>query len=64
MANGVENKQNGRISITNTNGNSANPTFSPFTAKGTLDIYAVFISNTGNQSNISAAPQLAAVVMN
>lgn len=64
MANGVENKQSGRISITNTNGNSANPTFSPFTAKGTLDIYGVFVSNTGNQSNITASPQLAAVVMN
>jgi len=64
MATGVANKQTGTIAITNSNGNSANPTFTPFTANGTLDIYAVFVSNTGNQSAITVAPQLAGVVMN
>ncbi|HNP07751.1 MAG TPA: hypothetical protein PKN99_08985 [Cyclobacteriaceae bacterium] len=63
MATGVTNKQTGIISITNSNGNSANPTFTPFTANGTLDIYAVFLGNTGNRSEITAAPQLTAVQM-
>ncbi|MCB0494280.1 MAG: hypothetical protein KDC93_17900 [Cyclobacteriaceae bacterium] len=63
MATGVANKQTGIISITNSNGNSANPTFTPFTANGTLDIYAVFVGNTGNQSAITVAPQLTAVQM-
>lgn len=64
MATGVASKQTGTISITNSNGNSANPTFTPFTANGTFDIYAVFLGNTGNQSKITVAPQLAGVVMN
>jgi len=63
MATGVANKQTGTIVITSSTGNSANPTFTPFTANGTLDIYAVFLSNTGNQSAITVAPQLAGVVM-
>ena len=64
MATGVGAKQTGTIVISNPNGNSANPTFTPFTANGTFDIYAVFLGNTGNQSAITAAPQLAGVVMN
>ena len=57
-------RQSGIINITNTNGNSANPTFTPFTANGTLDIYAVFLGNTGNKSAITVTPQLTGVVMN
>ncbi|MBX2941453.1 MAG: hypothetical protein KF860_03835 [Cyclobacteriaceae bacterium] len=64
MATGVSLKQAGTISITSSTGNSANPTFTPFTAKGTFDIYAVFVSNTGNKSAITVAPQLAGVAMN
>jgi hypothetical protein len=56
-------KQSGIVNITNSNGNSANPTYTPFTAKGTLDVYAVFLGNTGNVSAIPVAPQLT-VVMN
>ncbi|MCB0489528.1 MAG: hypothetical protein KDC99_13700, partial [Cyclobacteriaceae bacterium] len=32
--------------------------FSPLTANGDLDIYAVFVSNTGNRSAITATPIL------
>ena len=56
--------QEGTISITNPNGNSANPTYTSFGANGTMDIYAVFLGNTGNKSAITATPQLANVVMN
>lgn len=64
MATDVTAKQTGTIKITNSNGNSANPTFTPFTANGTFDIYAVFVGNTGNKSEITALPQLGGVVMN
>lgn len=64
MATGVSMEQSGTISITNSNGNSANPTFTPFTANGSFDIYAVFVGNTGNKSEITVTPQLTGVVMN
>ena len=38
--------------------------FSAFAPNGTFDIYAVFVSNSGTISDISATPQLTAVVMN
>jgi len=56
-------KQEGIINITNTDGSSANPTYTNFLGNGTLDIYAVFLGNTGNKSAITATPQLAGVVM-
>jgi hypothetical protein len=55
--------QSGIVNITNSNGNSANPTYTSFSAKGTLDVYAVFLGNTGNASIITATPQLT-VTMN
>ena len=56
MATNVINRQQGSRT-------SSGVAFSPFTAKGTFDIYAVFISDTGNESDITAAPQIAGVVM-
>jgi hypothetical protein len=38
--------------------------FSAFAPNGTFDFYAVFVSNSGTISAISATPQLTAVVMN
>lgn len=37
--------------------------FTPFTANGDFDIYAVFVSSTGTISAITATPQLTGVVM-
>jgi len=57
MATGVIKRQQGSRTVSGT-------AFTPFTANGTFDIYAVFVSDTGNTSDISANPQLEDVVMN
>ncbi len=53
-------KQSGVVLVTD--GASDNPAFTAFTANGTYDIYAVFVSSSGTISAISA-PQLTGVVM-
>ena len=62
MATGVTNRQTGSVATSGISGNTGT-VFTPFTANGTLDIYAVFVGSTGNSSVISATPQLTAVVM-
>lgn len=54
-------KQSGIVNVSK--GASADPTFTAFTAKGTFDIYAVFVSSSGTISAITATPQLTGVVM-
>jgi hypothetical protein len=53
-------KQSGTVTVTD--GASDSPAFTSFTANGTFDIYAVFVSSSGTISAISAA-QLTGVVM-
>ena len=55
-------KQTGQLTTSGTTGLSGS-TFTPFTADGTFDIYAVFIGSTGNQSPVPVTPQLASVTM-
>ena len=55
-------KQSGTVTVTD--GASANPTFTAFTANGTYDIYAVFVSSSGTISAITTVtPQLEDVLM-
>ena len=42
---------------------SSGTVFSPLPIDGTLDIYAVFVSDTGNRSPITPTPQIANLVM-
>lgn len=58
----VAGKQKGSLTTSGTTGLSGT-VFTPFTADGTFDIYAVFIGSTGNQSVVPATPQLASVTM-
>ncbi|HNP94772.1 MAG TPA: hypothetical protein PKJ63_04060, partial [Cyclobacteriaceae bacterium] len=37
--------------------------FSPLTANGTLNVWAVFVSNTGNRSAVTVTPQISGIVM-
>ncbi|MEQ9610004.1 MAG: hypothetical protein RIK09_00055, partial [Gammaproteobacteria bacterium] len=61
MATGVT--QQGQGKFTTASGGTSGTVYSPFTATGTFDIYAVFVGSTGNVSVITATPQVEDVVM-
>jgi hypothetical protein len=57
----IAGKQQGVVTVKA--GASANPAFTAFTANGTFDIYAVFVSSSGTISAVPVTPQLAGVLM-